>query len=107
MYSLFRNLTTERSFPKLIVYDDPVVHHFPDVQTIRPTVPISGGAGGGDLVIKGSNLNLAANQRDIRVTIDNKPCNVSALASSTLTCLLPSGLGDDNLDVLIYVGDKV
>uniref|UniRef100_A0A915EUN6 Sema domain-containing protein n=1 Tax=Ditylenchus dipsaci TaxID=166011 RepID=A0A915EUN6_9BILA len=89
--SLTGNLTSERSFPKLVIYDDPTIHKFPDVQTIRPAA-----GGGGDLVVKGTNLNLAANQRDIRVTIDNKPCNVTALATSTLTCLLPMGLSNDN-----------
>ncbi|KAI1715743.1 plexin cytoplasmic rasGAP domain-containing protein [Ditylenchus destructor] len=100
--TLTGNLTIERAFPKLAYFDDPTVHHFSGVQTIRP-------ATGGDLVIKGTNLNLAATQRDVRVTVDGKSCNVTALASSTLTCLLPltEDLGDDNLDVVIYVGDKM
>lgn len=96
---LFSNLTTERAFPKLIVYDDPIITKFPNVlHTIRS---------GGDLVLKGFNLNLAANLRDVRVTVDGKSCNVTALATTTLTCLLSDNLSDDEMDVIIYVGNKM
>lgn len=74
------------------------MHKFDDLHTIRS---------GSDLVIKGVNLNLGASQRDIRVTVDGLACNVTALAPSTLTCILPTELSDEILDVVIYIGGKV
>lgn len=83
----------------MIVYNDPIITKFSEVlHTIRS---------GGDLVLKGFNLNLAANLRDVRVTIDGQSCNVTALAATTITCLLPFNLGEDDLDVIIYVGNKM
>lgn len=93
----FRNLTVERAFPKLNVFADPKLAHFPEVQLARA---------GGDLVIKGENLNLAAASRDVRVAIDGAPCNVTALSASTLTCQLPLKMRDDDLEVHVYVGDR-
>lgn len=95
--SIFRNLTVERAFPKLNIFVDPKLTHFADVQLVR---------GGGDLVIKGENLNLAAASRDVRVAVDGAACNVTALSASTLTCQLPLKLRDEDLEVHVYVGDR-
>uniref|UniRef100_A0A914ID92 Sema domain-containing protein n=1 Tax=Globodera rostochiensis TaxID=31243 RepID=A0A914ID92_GLORO len=99
--TLTGNLTTERAFPKLLVFADPRLHALPELLAIRP---------GGDLVLKGQHLNLAASPRDVRVSVGGLPCNVSALASNTLTCVLPAHLDeahDDAVDVLVYIGDKI
>lgn len=91
----------DRAFPKLLVFPDPRLHALPELLTIRP---------GGDLVLKGHNLNLAASPRDVRVTVGGLPCNVSALAANTLTCVLPAHLDqaqNDAVDVLVYIGDKM
>jgi hypothetical protein len=49
---------------------------------------------------------VAATNRDVRVTVGGKPCNVTALATSTLTCQLPNELDFDDLEVFVFVGDK-
>ncbi|KAI6236464.1 hypothetical protein M3Y95_00160400 [Aphelenchoides besseyi] len=91
------NLTIDRPLPRLSVYDDPRIVPFGEVLTIRPS---------GDLVIKGASLNVAATTRDVRVTVGGQPCNVSALATSTLTCQLSSDLPDEDLEVFVFVGDR-
>lgn len=84
------------------MFPDPRLQALPELLTIRP---------GGDLVLKGHHLNLAASPRDVRVTVGGLPCNVSALASNTLTCVLPLQLDDSQrdqpMDVLVYIGDKM
>ncbi|KAL3114962.1 hypothetical protein niasHT_011398 [Heterodera trifolii] len=99
--TLTGNLTADRGFPKLLVFPDPRLVPLPELLAIRP---------GGDLVLKGQNLNLAASPRDVRVSVGGLPCNVSALASNTLTCVLPAHLDDahdDAVDVLVHIGDKI
>ncbi|CAD5219510.1 unnamed protein product [Bursaphelenchus okinawaensis] len=91
------NLTIERSLPKLTIYDDPRVVPFGEVLTIKPS---------GDLVIKGASLNVAASTRDVRVVVDGKPCNVTALATSTLTCQLHPDLSDDDMEVVVFIGQR-
>uniref|UniRef100_A0A1I8BP85 Sema domain-containing protein n=1 Tax=Meloidogyne hapla TaxID=6305 RepID=A0A1I8BP85_MELHA len=102
--TLTGNLTSsaDRTLPKLLVFPDPRLQPLPEVLTVRP---------GGDLVLKGHNLNLAASARDVRVTVGGMPCNVTALAINTLTCVLPvhldEGQRDEQMDVLVYIGDKI
>lgn len=108
--TLTGNLTIDRTgFPKLLVFPDPRLQSLTELLTIRP---------GGDLVLKGHDLNLAASPRDVRVTVGGLPCNVSALASNTLTCVLPPNLDEngfgsqnqlknDQMDILVYIGDKI
>jgi hypothetical protein len=107
--TLTGNLTIERPIPRLAVYDDPRLVPFGELLTIKP---------GGDLVIKGmctfsrritvtgASLNVAATSRDVRVTVGNKPCNVTALSPSTLTCQLPNDLDFDDLEVFVFIGDR-
>nr|CAD2193070.1 unnamed protein product [Meloidogyne enterolobii] len=102
--ALTGNLTSaaDRTLPKLLVFPDARLQPLPEVLTVRP---------GGDLVLKGHNLNLAASVRDVRVTVGGMPCNVTALAINTLTCVLPQhldeGQRDEQMDVLVYIGDKI
>lgn len=39
------------------------------------------------------------------------PCNVTAIAVNTLTCVLPQhldeGQRDEQMDVLVYIGDRM
>lgn len=108
--TLTGNLTTERPLPRLSVYDNPRLVPFGELLTIRP---------GGDLVIKGSilrpvyisivnlgaSLNVAATSRDLKVSVGGKSCNVTALATSTLTCQLGNELGFEDLEVVVFIGD--
>lgn len=77
------------------MYDDPRIVSFGEILTVKPS---------GDLVIKGASLNVAASTRDIRVIVDGKPCNVTALASSTLTCQLSSDLSNEDMETVVVVG---
>ncbi|KAI6217562.1 Sema domain-containing protein [Aphelenchoides fujianensis] len=95
--SLTGNLTIDRPLPRLAVYDDPRLVPFGEVLTIRPA---------GDLVVKGASLNVAATSRDVRVTVGGQPCNVTALSPSTLTCQLAAELPEEDLEVLVFVGDR-
>ncbi|KAF7629263.1 Sema domain-containing protein [Meloidogyne graminicola] len=102
--SLTGNLTSsiDRTLHKLLVFPDPRLQPLPELLAVRP---------GGDLVLKGYNLNLAASARDVRVTVGGMPCNVTAIAVNTLTCVLPQhldeGQRDEQMDVLVYIGDRI
>lgn len=51
-------------------------------------------------------MNAAATSRDVRVTVGGKPCNITSLAISTLTCQLPSELDFEDLEVFVFIGDR-
>lgn len=93
----FRNLTIEKSLPRLAVFDDPRIVPFGEVLSVKP---------GGDLVIKGASLNVAASARDIRVLVGGRACNATALAASTLTCQLSAELPEDEAEVVVLVGGR-
>lgn len=95
--TLTGNLTLEKTLPRLNIYDDPRVIPFGELLIIKK---------GGDLIIKGTSLNIAATTRDIKVRVGDQPCNVTALAINTLTCQLSNDLGFDDLEVIVFIGDQ-
>ncbi|OTF75410.1 hypothetical protein BLA29_014201, partial [Euroglyphus maynei] len=44
---------------------------------------------GDSLVIEGENLRLATSESEINVTIGNRPCNLTSLASNQIVCIPP------------------
>ncbi|MFH4977135.1 hypothetical protein AB6A40_003844 [Gnathostoma spinigerum] len=87
----------------LSIYPDPLVERFPDVKFYRPD---------DYLTINGKNLDAAASELDVSVTVGGVTCNVTALASRALTCLPPPerpprdlmSSNDDDPDVVVEIG---
>uniref|UniRef100_A0AC34RQY4 Sema domain-containing protein n=1 Tax=Panagrolaimus sp. JU765 TaxID=591449 RepID=A0AC34RQY4_9BILA len=88
---------------KLKVYPNPQVSSIGNFQTDQT---------GSDLVLRGSDLNVAANVRDVNITVGGVPCIVTALASVTLTCQMKEEheyilSSSDPLDVVVKIGNHL
>lgn len=74
----------DKHFPnirsQLVYVEDPKFFKFPnDIYLYK----------GETLVIEGENLNSASEEADVVVTVGDKPCNISGLASVQLVCYPP------------------
>ena len=78
----------KKHFPKVKsevdFYPDPLFYKFPNVQDNAPKLQI-----GNTLVLEGENLNVAADEHDIKVILGNEIiCNVTAISMKQLVCNL-------------------
>ena len=73
------NLGKKQGIDSLSIFPDPVVDLFPKSYKTHTK-------GSEYLTINGNYLNLAAREDDVRITIGDQPCNLTALATTILTC---------------------